>query len=218
MGKKARLKRERKEEAVGINVSSYTAVVPVEHAGLYLEVEVLSEGRWRDNVPLIVMLPWEERGRGGSEWAMDVLEDMQEVRRFDPPEPLDVGADRVDIGLIDVVVTLTGPPIETMVKLWKQDPMSFFQENARHIDMLLGPAMHDQMVYAAASHIYLNDGSHEIHFHNLLFNLRKEIRDGEHRIGRLDLLPVLERLKTRSRLFVSGGLRPGLSERRPPVA
>ena len=66
-------------------------------------------------------------------------------------------------------------------------------ENFREADRLCGGQLHTQMVMAAAVHEHRPNGSYALHYHNLIFGLRKQIEPDEH-IGVINLLPVVKAL------------------------
>ena len=195
MGKKSR-KRQRPRQ-ISIPVSSTVTAVPMERIETYFNEEIVNEGRWRSGVPLTVLRPEPETFKDPVEWFGRMLEDMKEVRaRFGPKLiPLrDGGA--ADIGLIDVIVNFKGP-VAPVLQLFRQDPMRSFDENTLHLEWVFSGAFHDQMVLATAIHFHRPSGKIELHYHNLIFGIRKEIRGDRELLGTLDVKPLLDSIYER---------------------
>jgi hypothetical protein len=116
---------------------------------------------------------------------------MREVRRSGTHRyvfPCDSGKEvDIDLGLIDIQVNFngySGPPTGS--------PMT--DANFEIVDRLCGKALHTQMVIATAVHYcHPDDGRRALHYHNLIFALRKQVEPDEH-IGAIDLLPLVHAL------------------------
>jgi hypothetical protein len=111
-----------------------------------------------------------------------------------------------DVGLIDIVVSFHGP-IEKLQPLFKANPQQVGEENDRHLLSLCGGELDDHMVTAVASHIYRHDGTHLIHCHNVIFGIRKMIRDGREIVGPFDPELLLNALARSGPLSFVGGMR-----------
>ena len=72
--------------------------------------------------------------------------------------------------------------------------MEIFEANLLHVDALLAGTFHDQMTLVNVLHVVRPDGTPEIHYHNLVFGVRREFRGGKTIIGPLDLKPMLDTL------------------------
>jgi hypothetical protein len=158
----------------------------------YYFSNIAREGFWNEDPPVIVHRPVKELFRADDAWFEDTFRQMQEVRKpgthrcVFPPEgdrtqPLDI-----DIGLIDVQIYFpdySGPP----------GGCPMFDENWHEADRLCGGQLHTQMVMATAVHYYRPNGTYALHYHNLIFGLRKQIEPDEH-IGVIDLLPLVKAL------------------------
>ena len=85
-------------------------------------------------------------------------------------------------------------------------PMEIFEANLLHVDALLAGTFHDQMTLVNVLHVVRPDGTPEIHYHNLVFGVRREFREGRAIVGPLDLKPMLDTLtkQFRFRLGVVG--------------
>ena len=128
---------------------------------------------------------------------------MDEVRRIHPREALETPGlsplgGGVDVGLLDIPVTVRGP-LELVTATLKHRPMEIFEANLLHVDALLAGTFHDQMTLVNVLHVVRPDGTPEIHYHNLVFGVRREFREGRTIIGPLDLKPMLDSLTTQFR-------------------
>lgn len=197
-----------------IKVSNRVDVVPMEHAESYLAHEIEREGPWRSGVPLVILQPEIDRGRAAAGWMPQTLARMQEVRLRHAPVPfrmdIDAGGEiEIDVGLVDVTVFFEMPASSRPVLPGNREEVDrLLTENLRHLDEVCAGALHDQMVIASAQHFYHSGGAHLVHFHNLIFGLRQEVRDDRDLLGPLDMNPLLEALAASGPLSVIGGMRP----------
>ena len=83
-------------------------------------------------------------------------------------------------------------------------PGEFLRENLRHIDRLFAGTFHDQMTLVTVPHAVKPDGTPEIHYHNLVFGVRRESRSGQTLVGPLDFRPLLAALARELRVGVMG--------------
>jgi hypothetical protein len=130
--------------------------------------------------------------RADDAWFRQTVEQMRQVRRpgtnryvFPPEHDRDQEID-IDIGLIDVQVFFNAYAGECV-----GSPMT--DENFREADRLCRGHLHTQNVIAKAVHWFRPDGSITLHYHNLIFALRKQVEPDEH-IGIIDLLPLVKTL------------------------
>jgi hypothetical protein len=199
-----------RKAAGSVRVSNRIAVVPMAHIDTYLEHEILNEGTWATGCNLIVIRPPEDAGRDDDRWLSWTLEKMRETRRrkgtlpwkFAGPDGNDV---EIDIGLIDVTVFFQPPPGMPPTPATKEEYRKTFDENARHMEMLCAGALHDQMILATCMHVFHSNGSLLLHYHNLIFGLRQEVRGDMDLLGPLDLDPLLKALAGSGPLSVIGG-------------
>jgi hypothetical protein len=195
-------------EKMGVRVDSAVLVVPFDTLETYYRYEIAREGKWRANVPVVVMDC--DLGRAATEeWFNGMLEDMRGVRAKHGASLFPIeGAGPLDIGCIDIRVHFHAPIPKQMNAA---DLARVQKENFHHFDMQHGDTFDVQcMTMAYAAHLYQADGSMRLHCHNLIFNLRKEHRDGilEGPVvtGPLDLDPMLRALAVNGSLRVIGGI------------
>jgi hypothetical protein len=189
--------------------SSRVYVVPYAGARSFFREEIEQEGFQRIAGPLIVMHPRhevvevQERQKA---WVARIFAALWQVRESYPPETLGIrgliaGGRLVDVGLIDIPVTCRGPP-KRIREVMAAKPMALFEENLTHIDGLFAGTYDDQMTLVSCLHVLRPDGVPEVHFHNVIFGVRREFRDGVTRTGPLDFRPLLGALGKRLRLSV----------------
>ena len=209
MSSKRMLKRRALKQGTHISVESGAVyVVPFSHIRSYLAHEILSEAFYRSDCQPIVLFPQVEAGTASKEWFESLLDNMDEFHRRHPREKLEtpgispVGGG-VDIGLIDIPVTFRGP-LPLVASNLKHHPPKFMEENLKHVDALFAGTFHDQMTLVSVFHIFKPGGERQIHYHNLVFGVRREFRDGRELIGPLDLTRMLGALTSELRLGVVG--------------
>ena len=210
MSAKRILKRRALKEGTHIRVESGAVyVVPFSHIRSYLAHEILSEAFYRSDCQPIVLFPQVEAGTASKGWFDSLLDNMDELHRRHPREeletpgvsPIDGGG--VDIGLIDIPVTFRGP-LSLVASNLKHHPTKFMEENVKHVDELFAGTFHDQMTLVSVLHVFKPGGERQIHYHNLVFGVRREFRDGRELIGPLDLTRMLGALTSELRLGVVG--------------
>jgi hypothetical protein len=183
-------------------------VVPFSFIRSYLSHEIEDESFYRSGCRPIVLFPRVEAGEASKEWFETLLGEMEELHRRHPRERLEtpgvspVGGG-VDVGLIDIPVTFRGP-LGLVTSNLKRRPMELFEENLRHVDALFAGTFHDQMTLVSVLHVFQPGGARQIHYHNLVFGVRREFRDGRVLVGPLDLKPMLDALTSELQLGVVG--------------
>src|SRR5512135_954543 len=178
--------------------SGAVCVVPFPFARSYFAFEIEDEGFHRSDCHPVVLLPRHEAGPATREWVEAIFAAMDEVRKIHPREILEIPelsplGGGVDVGLLDIPATVRGP-LELVTANLKDRPMEVFEANLFHIDSLLADTFHDQMTLVTALHMARADGTPELHFHNLVFGVRREFRAGRTIVGPLDLEPMLDTL------------------------
>jgi hypothetical protein len=103
------------------------------------------------------------------------------------------------VGLVDIPITFEGP-LELVASNLERRSSEFLDTNLRYLDGLFSGAFHDQMTLVTVLHAVRPDGTPSLHYHNLVFGLRKEIRDDGTLIGPLDLGPLITALGQRLRV------------------
>jgi hypothetical protein len=198
-----------------IRVESHAVyVVPFSQVRSYFRWEIASEGHHRPGCQPIVLFPRSEAGPGKPEWVERIFASLDQGRlihgseAFETPNLLSDGRP-VDIGLIDIPVTFQGAPRLVTANL-AQRSMEFLDANLRHLDGLFAGTFHDQMTLATVLHAVSPDGSPCIHYHNLLFGIRREFRAGRMLVGPVAFRPMLEALTRKLGLCVVAGPEPGL--------
>jgi hypothetical protein len=162
-------------------------VVPMELVELYYHTQIAREGLWNPDPPVIILRPQQEFGRADDAWFDRTLAQMREVRKPGTNRyvlPANGGNVDLDIGLLDVQVYFHNTP----------DSRATSDDNFKEVDKMCGKQLHTQMVIVTAVHQYLTDGSRTLHYHNVIFSLRREIDGDREHIGILDMLPLVERL------------------------
>jgi hypothetical protein len=167
-------------------------IVPMGCTEAYYHAQIAQEGMWNPDPPVIVTRPKEEFGRADEAWLQRTLSQMRKVRepgtnRYVFPGESGQADTDIDIGLIDVQIYFDAYSGEIA-----GSPMT--DENLRQVDRLCGGQLHTQMVLASAVHRYRPDGSLTLHYHNLIFGLRKEMDGNREHIGIIDLLPLVHAL------------------------
>ena len=205
MAKKSKWKgKTRKNPTRTIRVESGAVyVVPFPFARSYFGFEIEDEGFHRSDCHPVVLLPRHEAGQATREWVEAIFAAMDEVRRIHPREALETPGlsplgGGVDVGLLDIPVTVRGP-LELVTSNLERRPMEIFEANLLHVDALLAGTFHDHMTLVSVLHVVRPDGTPEIHYHNLVFGVRREFREGRTIIGPLDLKPMLDSLTTQFR-------------------
>jgi hypothetical protein len=194
----------RAAKAAGSPVETGIYIVPMEHVEEYYYTQIAREGIWNDDPPVIVHRPVKQRQmfRADDAWLRHTLSQMREVRkggtyRYVFPSEREGGQELdIDIGLIDVEVYFPA-----YAGRRSGSPMT--DENFREADRLCGRQLHAQMVMATAVHQFRPDGSYTLHYHNLIFALRKQVEPDEH-IGTLDLLPLVKALGAGRKVNIVG--------------
>lgn len=199
------------KQRVTVRVRNQVAVVPMAHADTYIEHEIFSEGEWASGRHLILLRPSVAVGRADSHWWPTTLERMREARRRKGtlPMSIDVGTGppmEIDIGLVDVTVFFQMPPgLPPSLPSTRDEYDMTLTENLRHLDSVCAGALHDQMIVATVMHTFHSSGSPLLHYHNLIFGLRQEVRGDMDLLGPLDLNPLLKALSQSGPLSVIGG-------------
>jgi hypothetical protein len=202
---KGRTPGKKAARTIGVE-SGLVSVVPDSAARSYVRSEIEREGFHRSGCTPIVLFPRSEAGEATREWVERMFAAMDEVRRTHPREALETaglspdGAG-VDVGIIDIPVTFRGP-LGLVASNLEHRSAEFLGENLRHVDGLFSGTFHDQMTLATVLHAVRPDGTPEIHYHNLIFGVRREFREGRTLTGPLDLKPVLAALTRRLRLGI----------------
>ena len=195
----------------GVSMTSIVTLVPMEHTQSYFTNEIASEGRWRSGVPIIVILPGNDAGtHTGPHWFNDLYSQMWRVREREAPPlfKLRNGTD-IDIGIVDIQIALHVPDgMEGMIPHLIESE-TFSHENFDFLDYVTAKKIHNRMVFASAFHNYHSSGSFHYHFHNLIFGMRKEIRETDEKesIGTIDLIPMLDALNEHHDQNVISGLK-----------
>lgn len=175
------------------------SVVPMELVELYYRTQIASEGYLNAEPAVIVTRPQAGLLRADDAWFFQTLDEMRAVRRHGtnrtvfPAGPGRAAID-VDIGLIDVQVFFNAYD-----GIHAGSPRT--EENFSRFRRICGGEAHDQMVMATAVHHFRPDGSLLLHYHNLVFALRKQVDPDVH-IGLLDLTPLVRAIGNNHRLHV----------------
>ena len=175
----------------GDDIETGIYVVPMELVEWYYRTQIASEGFWNPDPPVIVMRPVKAMHRADDAWFAETLAQMREVRepgtnRYVFPAEEDRPEIDIDIGLIDVQFYFNA-----YRGVRRGSPLT--DANFRRLHRLCGGRLNTQMVMATAVHHYRPDGSATLHYHNLIFALRKQIEPDEH-VGVIDLLPLVKAL------------------------
>jgi hypothetical protein len=95
----------------GVSMTSIVTLVPIEHARSYFAHEIASEGRWRSNVPVIVILPSGQADRPApAGWFPDLYAQMRRARQREAPPLYRLrNGGKIDIGIIDIQIGLHVP-------------------------------------------------------------------------------------------------------------
>jgi hypothetical protein len=169
-----------------ISITSSVVVIPFDNAKFYFKSEINSEGKWRDNVNLTTVLPFEKRGKGDLEIINWAFSSMSKARSTSTAKLIDVDNKLIDIGLVDIQIYFEGDQ-EQIIALLRQDGDQLFKENAKHIDLLSNGNIHDQMIYINALHTFDSKGKIAIHYHDVIFGVRVQ----GSLVATLDLEPLL---------------------------
>jgi hypothetical protein len=173
----------------GIETAVY--VVPMDLVEGYYHTQIAREGLWNDDPPVIVTRPVTEIFRADDEWFDHTLSQMREVRRpgtnrYVFPGEAGKSDTDIDIGLIDVQVYFNHYTGDR-----RGSPKT--NENFQIAERLCGSNLTTQNVLATAVHQHRPNGDYVLHYHNLIFALRKQVDPDEH-IGIVDLLPLVKAL------------------------
>jgi len=194
-----------------VRVSNRVIVVPMEHIEMYFTHEITNEGRWSANRPLVILRPTIDSGQTTEDWLATTLERMRETRSRKGllPTKVPIGQGReveIDIGLIDVTVFFQVPPgMRPAIPTRKEDCDRTFDENLRHLESVCADALHDQMILATSLHLFDSNGSPLLHYHNLIFGMRQEVRGELDVLGQLDMDPLLKALSKSGPMRLIGG-------------
>jgi hypothetical protein len=131
---------------------------------------------------------------------------MDAVRQSGPPTLVTIpepGAEgtTIDVGLVDIPITFAGP-LPLVASNLEHRAAEFLEANLRHIDGLFAGTFHDQMTLVSVLHAVRPDGTPEIHYHKLVFGVRREWRGEKALVGPLDFEPMLAVLGRRLRVGV----------------
>jgi hypothetical protein len=182
----------------GVTMTSTVSLVPMEYTRSYWEHEIASEGQWRRDVPIIVILPNADAGRRtGPHWFNDIHEQMRRVRKREaaPIFKLRNGKE-IDIGIVDVSIALHVPRgMDGMIPHLIESG-TFTEENFDFFDHITAGTVHNTMVFASVFHNYHSNGDRYYHFHNLILGMQKSVRasDKKESISPIDLMPMLDAL------------------------
>jgi hypothetical protein len=191
-----------------IRVTDRVDVVPMQHVETFFNYEIAREGKWRSDVPVIIMRPEHDAGQADNGWFPKTLARMREARERKGTLPVRIGGTDVDVGLIDVTVFFQIMPGNKLVHpRTREESDKLFNENLIHLDKVCANALHDQMIIAIAQHIYHSNGSFLYHYHNLIFGLRQEVRGDMDILGPLEMEPLLKALSKSGPLSVIGGMK-----------
>jgi hypothetical protein len=185
-----------------VRVYTHIDVVPMEHVETYFTYEIASEGKWRSNVPLIIIRPPVDSGHMPEGWFQRTLDRMHETRarKGTQPATMKIGGVRfeLDVGLVDVVVFFqTAAADLALLRNTPGEMERIMKENFRQFDQLCQGDLHDQMIIVSAIHRYQTDGTALFHIHNLIFGLRQEVRGDMDILEPLDMNPLLKTLTER---------------------
>lgn len=171
------------------NITISSSIVAVSYEGVtnYINNEIIKEGKWRNDVSLVTILPLEKRQEDSNSAIKWALQTLSKACLISAPELIEVDDESIDVGLIDIQVYFQGNQRD-ILKLLKQDSAQFFTENAKHLDYLLGENIHDQMILMNAFHMFNTKGETSIHYHNVVFGARVQ----GSQVGMLDLEPLLK--------------------------
>jgi hypothetical protein len=191
-----------------IKITNRIDVVPMEHIESFWKYEIASEGKWASDVPVMVLQPEIDRGPADRIWFDRTLERLWETRRRKGTIPMVIGGAHqmaIDVGLVDIVVFFQMPG--GVVPSQEEHFDQMLIENLRHVELACSGAFHDQMILATAFHRFHSNGSRLFHYHNVIFGLRQEIRDGMDLLGPLDMDPLVKALAKGGPLNIIGRIR-----------
>jgi regulator of sirC expression with transglutaminase-like and TPR domain len=201
-------------EPEDVEVSHRITVVPMKHIDAYLQHEIINEGKWATGRQPIILYPAKDTGLADNRWLSTTIERMHEARRRlgTPPSTIPTGegdAITIDIGLVDVTVFFQMPLGRPPCLPPKAQYKKAFEENYRHFLAFCGGTLHDQMIIAACMHVFHADGWPLLHYHNLIFGLRQNVRgDMNILLSPLDLDPLLKVLAKSGPLSIITGVNP----------
>src|SRR5512135_1011557 len=140
MAKKRKWKaRTKSSRAIRVE-SGAVYIVPFPFVRSYYAFEIEDEGFRRSNRHPVVLLPRHEAGPATREWVEAIFAAMDEVRRVHPQEALEtpglspVGGG-IDVGLLDIPVTVRGP-LEVVTANLTRRPTEIFEANLVRVDAL----------------------------------------------------------------------------------
>lgn len=159
--------------------SSSVIVVPFNKSISFFSQEIASEGNLRDNVPVMFLFPDSYRGEATPESIREIFASLQKIRERQLPNTINFEGNHVDVGLIDIQVFFTGD--ESVIKSQLKDNVnSFLQANLTHLDLTLGEnyreymsTVTEQNFMVAALHFFAPNGTFQLKYHNVIFNLLK---------------------------------------------
>lgn len=160
-------------------ISSSVIVVPFNKSISFFSQEIASEGNLRDNVPLMFLFPDSRRGEATPESIREIFADLQKIRERQLPNTINFEGTYVDVGLIDIQVFFIGD--ESVIKSQlKDNANSLIQANLLQIDLTLGKnykeymsTVTEQNFMISALHYLAPDGTFQLKYHNVIFNLLK---------------------------------------------
>lgn len=160
-------------------LSSSVIVVPFNKSISFFSQEIASEGNLRDNVPLIFLFPDSRRGEATTEAIREIFADLQKIRERQLPVTRNFEGNHVDVGLIDIQVFFSGDESAIKSQL-KDNANSFLQANLKQLDLILGENYKEYMLTVTeqnfmivALHCFAPDGTFQLKYHNVIFNLLK---------------------------------------------
>ncbi len=194
-------------DQIPVHVTASAVVCPIAMVSSYLNGEIFSEGSHRKDVPWWVVLPREDVGRQSLDWVDEQIAAIEQLRQSSVnPYLIHFEGRPLDIGLVDVRVFMDIDNKSDIKRLLESDssrPLKnrLPEHNNLHVDMLIGSALHDQMVIFQTLHMVDASGNLRLHFHNIVLDLR---RRGD-AIGFLDMNPILNALSKKVAIgFIAG--------------
>ena len=174
-------KKKRKKKIMNIEIiSSSILVVPFNKSRIFFLQEIAAEGNLRNDVPLTFLFPESLRGEATPEAVKEIFALMQKIRTYQLPNTIKFeNGNYVDVGLIDIQVFFQGDESEIKYQL-EVNANSFLQGNLKQIDLTLGEnclkyitAMNEQIFMLLALHYFAANGTFQLKYHNVIFNLAK---------------------------------------------
>ncbi|GLT20488.1 hypothetical protein GCM10007938_42730 [Vibrio zhanjiangensis] len=168
-----------------ISINSSVVAVSLNQASYYFQNEIEHEGPFKTNPLTVIVLPESETGIANQYWTQAMLNIQQETREYSEPELIQLSDGTFfDVGLLDIQVFFDGEngPIKALLK---KQPDFFLKENLKHIEDVYGILFHDQMIVSTTLHTKRTDGEFQLHYHNIIYSLRKEKE-------RIETLPMVQ--------------------------